>query len=166
MTIRPIVRWPDPVLATRCAPVGPVDDAVRALAADLLQTMYDAPGRGLAAPQIGVPARVFVMDISWKEGPEDPWICIDPEIVERSETETVIREGCLSIPGVLAEVTRPEAVRLDFTALDGVRRTVCLEGMLARCAQHELDHLDGIVTLDRLDAGARAAALDGYGAAP
>ncbi|MDU8943985.1 peptide deformylase [Ovoidimarina sediminis] len=164
MTVRPIVLWPDPVLAEVCAPVGAVGDDVRALAADLLETMYDAPGRGLAAPQVGVAARVFVMDISWKEGPEDPWVCIDPEIVGRSEDEMAMGEGCLSIPGVLAEVMRPEAVTLAYTALSGRRETVFLEGMLARCAQHELDHLDGIVTLDRLSEEARAEAVAAYGA--
>lgn len=160
---RPILRWPDPRLSQTCAAVGDAD--MRALAEEMLQIMYAAPGRGLAGPQIGVMQRIFVMDCQWKEGAPRPTVCIDPEIVEASEELATLSEGCLSIPGVLVEVTRPAAVRLRWRDASGARQDRWLEGFEARCAQHELDHLDGIVTFDRLDPEARASAEAAYRAA-
>ncbi|NJM83302.1 MAG: peptide deformylase [Tabrizicola sp.] len=158
MPLLPILRWPDPILASRCAPVGEITDEVRALAADMFETMYAAPGRGLAAPQVGVPWRLFVMDVGWKEGAATPLVLIDPEVIWRSGVEVTGPEGCLSIPGIVAEVSRDEAVRLSWRGLDGGRQEAMLQGFAAICAQHEMDHLDGIVTLDRIGPEARAAA--------
>jgi peptide deformylase len=162
MSLRPILTWPDDRLSAQCAPVGAVTDAVRTLAADLLETMYDAPGRGLAAPQVGVLRRVFVMDATWKEGTPSPVVCIDPAIVSFGDVLAEASEGCLSLPGVMVQVTRPTTVRMTWTDLDGVRQDRELTGFAALCAQHELDHLDGIVTLDRVDADQRAHVLAHY----
>jgi peptide deformylase len=156
MAILPILQWPDPRLATVCAPVGVVTPAVRALAADMLETMYAAPGRGLAGPQVGAMLRMFVMDVTWKDGPHDPLVLIDPEVVYLSDARAVGPEGCLSIPGVMAEVERAVSLRLRWSGLDGVRVEADLTGFAAICAQHELDHLNGIVTLDHLSPQARA----------
>jgi peptide deformylase len=159
MAILPILHWPDPRLSTVCGLVGNVTPKVEALAADMLETMYAAPGRGLAAPQVGAMLRMFVMDTSWKEGPRDPMVLIDPEVLWLSEVRASGPEGCLSIPGVVADVERAQAVRLRWTGLDGLRAEALLEGFAAICAQHEIDHLEGIVTLDRLSPQARAGVL-------
>ncbi len=157
MTRRPIKCWPDPVLSKTCAPVGQVDDAVRALAEDLFDTMYEAPGRGLAGPQIGVSKRIFVMDASWKDGVRAPEVFIDPEILRPGDETAEIEEACLSIPGVSAEIARPEAITATWTTLDGDRMAARLTGARARIFQHELDHLDGKVIFDRLEGDARTA---------
>ncbi|WP_413717637.1 peptide deformylase [Silicimonas sp. MF1-12-2] len=148
--IRSIVLWPDPVLATLCAPVERIDDEVRQLAADMLETMYAAPGRGLAAPQVGVALRLFVMDAGWKNGESSPRILINPEIVTESQVRVSGPEGCLSIPGVTAEVERAESLTMRWTSLDGAMHEEDLSGFEAVCAQHEFDHLNGIVTFDRI----------------
>jgi len=160
VSVRPILHWPDPRLAQVCAPLG--DAPAEALVADLFDTMYAAPGRGLAAPQIGVLARVFVMDCGWKEGTKTPRACIDPEIVWTSDEVAVTGEGCLSIPGVTAEVTRPAAITLRYRTLTGETVEERLTGFEAICAQHEFDHLNGIVTFDRLTPKARAEAEAAY----
>lgn len=164
MGLLPIVLWPDARLAVPCAPVRQVDDDVSRLAADMLDTMYAAPGRGLAAPQVGVLRRLFVMDVTWKDGPRNPVICIDPEILWRSEAVATGPEGCLSIPGVMTEVERSIEIALAWTGLDGLRHEQRLTGFAAICAQHETDHLDGIVTLDRIGAEARRLAEAAYAA--
>jgi peptide deformylase len=166
MQVLPIVTWPDPRLSTPCSPVAaPEAEQTGRLAADMLNTMYHAQGRGLAAPQVGVLQRLFVMDVTWKEGTRRPCVCINPEIVARSATTAPGPEGCLSIPGVTVDVPRADWVELAFTGLDGQRRTERLTGFAAICAQHELDHLDGIVTFDRLSPEARAAAESSYAVA-
>ena len=154
--IRPIVLWPDPVLATVCAPIERIDDGIRQLAADMLETMYAAPGRGLAAPQVGVALRIFVMDAGWKDGERSPRIVINPEIVTVSASRATGPEGCLSIPGVTADVERAENVTLRWTSLDGASHQEELTGFEAICAQHEFDHLNGVVTFDRIAPEARA----------
>ena len=159
MAILPILHWPDPRLAIVCAPVGVLTPAVQALAEDMLETMYAAPGRGLAAPQVGAMLRLFVMDVTWKDGPRDPMVMVDPVVLWRSDARVTGPEGCLSIPDVVAEVERFDALRLRWTGLDGVQVEADLTGFAAICAQHELDHLDGIVTLDRLTPEARAGVL-------
>lgn len=156
MSLRPILRWPDPRLSRVADPVAAIDDTVRRLAGDMLETMYAAPGRGLAAPQVGEMRRLFVMDTVWKEGDPDPLVLVNPEIVAASDETVTVAEGCLSIPGVLAEVTRPAEVTLRWTSLDGDAHEETFTGFAAACAQHELDHLDGIVTFDRVSAEARA----------
>lgn len=156
MTVRDIVRWPDPRLSTICAPVPQVDAQVRALAGDMLDTMYAAPGRGLAAPQVGVMLRLFVMDVEWKDGPSAPRVFINPEIEGVGDEQATQREGCLSIPGLSFEVSRPTEVRLSWTDVDGLRQSEAFTGFAATCVQHELDHLDGIVTFDHLSPEMRA----------
>ncbi len=155
-----ILRWPDARLSTVCAPVARDEDMADLVRA-MFVTMYDAPGRGLAAPQVGVLKRLFVMDCGWKDGDMTPMVCINPEII-RAEGMAPGAEGCLSIPGVLAEVMRPERITLRFRDLDGAMHEVDLDGFEARCAQHELDHLDGIVPFDRLSPEARQVVEQAY----
>ena len=154
--IRDIVLWPDPVLSRVCDRVDVVTDDIRTLAEDMLETMYDAPGRGLAAPQVGVPIRLFVMDTAWKDGDPAPRVLINPKIEWRSEEKVTGEEGCLSIPGVIAHVERNAEVAMVWATLDGDTREEVLTGAEAICAQHELDHLDGIVTFDRISKEQRA----------
>ncbi|AXC48485.1 peptide deformylase [Paracoccus suum] len=143
--VRPVVQYPDPALRQVC--VGLPDDP-EALALDMLATMYAAPGRGLAAPQLGLPWRMFVMDVDWKSGSPAPLIALDPALSDPS-AETVTRsEGCLSIADHPVLVTRPAEVTLHWTDLAGNRRSQRLTGVAATCAQHEYDHLDGILILD------------------
>ena len=153
MSALPILRWPDPRLSTLCDPVADHHD-LSDLVRDMFETMYDDYGRGLAARQVGVMMRLSVMDCGWKDGDMTPMVCINPEIT-RAGGMVSGNEGCLSIPGVLAEVQRPERIRLRYLEMDGTAQEVELDGFEARCAQHELDHLDGLVTLDRLSPEAR-----------
>lgn len=158
MALLPILRFPDPRLRRPCTPVTRIDEDLRQLAADMLETMYAAPGRGLAGPQIGVLLRLFVMDVTWKEGTPSPRICLNPEILAASG-ETVLRtEGCLSIPGIDCPVARPAEITLRWTDLSGAVLEETLTGFAATCAQHELDHLNGRLCIDLLDEPARAAA--------
>ena len=145
MTLREIVLWPDPRLTETCVPVETITPEIETLAADMLETMYAAPGRGLAAPQVGVLQRLFVMDVGWKEGKSDPLVCINPMLQEVSEERETREEGCLSIPGILAEVNRPAQVQMVWTGLNGARYVQSFDGFAAACVQHELDHLDGVV---------------------
>jgi len=156
--IHPVLRWPDQTL-TKVAPQACLDAPTLALARDMLETMYAANGRGLAAPQIGVLARVFVMDAAWKTGDPAPEVFINPEILWRSPQMALGPEGCLSIPGVVAEVMRHSELVLQWQMADGSSQAQKLTGFRAICAQHEIDHLDGIVTLDHLTPEARAAAV-------
>jgi peptide deformylase len=162
VSVLPIVRWPDPRLSTPCAPVGEVDAPHRRLAADMLQTMYAAPGRGLAGPQVGVLRRIFVMDVAWREGEPDPMVFLDPEIVWTSPETRTGTEGCLSIPGVLAEVERAVEIEVTWRDLDGARHARRFDGFAAICIQHETDHLEGLVTFDRVAPEARAALEAAY----
>lgn len=156
MSILPIVAWPDARLSQICVPVDNIDDDLRALINDMFETMYDAPGRGLAAPQVGALSRVFVMDATWKEGEKTPLARINPVIKVMGDDESTNEEACLSIVGVSADVTRPNRIELSFTDLEGKQITQELEGFSAICAQHELDHLEGRVIFDHLDAESRA----------
>ncbi len=158
--IRRVLRWPDERL-TQVAQPTCVDGQTLALAVDMLETMYDAGGRGLAAPQIGVMARVFVMDAAWKSGDPVPEVFINPEILWRSPQMALGAEGCLSIPDVVADVQRHSEVILQWQLADGSTQAQKLTGFRAICAQHEIDHLNGIVTLDHLPPDARAAAIAG-----
>ena len=161
MSIRPILRWPDPRLAQSCSEAK-INDETRALAADLLDTMYDAPGRGLAAPQIGVRTRVCVMDTSWKDGTPTPLVLINPVIMDRAPDLATGPEGCLSLPGVTAQVTRPAQITVSWQDPTGARHSRMFDGFEAACLQHEIDHLDGIMTLDRLPEDARAKLIAAY----
>lgn len=146
--VRDIVCWPDPVLLARCEPAAALEwHEIRQLSADLLATMYHAQGRGLAAPQVGVSVRMFVMDAGWKRGQPDPMVVIDPWL-RRAGTDgdilgETMDEACLSIPGQSFAVTRPTRVQLSWFTLDGVSVSVDLDGIAARIAQHEYDHLQG-----------------------
>lgn len=164
MTILPVLHWPDPRLSTPCSPAT-LADATRTLAANMLETMYAAPGRGLAAPQVGHLIRLFVMDVTWKEGTPAPRICLNPEILWRSDTTATGPEGCLSIPGITTDITRATEIRLRWTDLDGMPQEETLSGFAAICAQHEYDHLDGLVTFDHLPPATRNTALNAYTAA-
>ena len=156
MTLRPILIHPDPRLKRAAEAVGEVDDATRALIDDMLETMYDAPGIGLAAPQIGVSRRVFVMDVAGKEEPAAPMALVDPEILEASEELATYEEGCLSIPDVYEEIERPARVRLRWRDREGTLCERDFDGLAAVCVQHEIDHLDGRLFIDRLGAVKRS----------
>ena len=143
--VLPILQHPDPTL--RQVSRGLPPDPAR-LARDMLATMYAAPGRGLAAIQIGQPWRMFVIDPFWKEGGAAPLIALDPEIIDPSPECVTMTESCLSIPDHPVEVTRPARVTLRWTDLEGRRREARLDGIAAVCAQHEFDHLDGVLILD------------------
>lgn len=162
MAILPILRWPDPRLSRPAQAISRITPEIRSLAADMLETMYAAPGRGLAGPQVGAMLRIFVMDTVWKESERCPFVILNPEATPAS-TELLTRaEGCLSLPGIMAEVTRPALVDLRWTDLDGQPRTQRFHDFAAACVQHEIDHLDGIVTLDHLSPHARARAEAEY----
>src|SRR3954452_16409583 len=150
MSIRPLVILPDARLRETSEPVGTITDEVRKLAADMLETMYDAPGVGLAAIQIGVPKRIVVMDTAKKDEERRPVVLVNPEIVWASEEKSAYEEGCLSIPEFYDEVERPTQVRFRYTDLDGKTVEVEAEGLVATVIQHEIDHLDGVVFIDHL----------------
>lgn len=156
MSVLEIMRWPDPRLMEICAPVAEITPDIEILATDMLETMYAAPGRGLAGPQVGALLRIFVMDLGWKDGRPDPLVCINPMLQEVSEERAVNSEGCLSIPGVSAEISRPAQVQMMWIGLNGGRFVQSFTGFGAVCVQHEIDHLDGVVTFDHLDPVARA----------
>lgn len=158
MSILPILRFPDPVLRRPCLPVARIDDDIRQLAADMLATMYAAPGRGLAAPQVGVLLRIFVIDTGWREGTPTPRVCINPVILDASAELATRVEGCLSIPGVDCPVARPAEVTLQWMDDTGAIVTERLRGIEATCAQHELDHLNGRLCIDLLAEPERVAA--------
>jgi len=153
MSLRPILLHPDPRLKKVAEPVGEIDDEVRRLADDMLETMYDAPGVGLAAPQVGVSKRLLVMDCVKEEGaPPRPMVLIDPEIVWTSGETSVYEEGCLSIPEQYADVERPSEVEVRWRGLDGSEQSERFDGLWATCVQHEIDHLDGKLFIDHLTA--------------
>ena len=147
--IRPIVKYGQPVLHEPARSIDAIDDGVRALIDDMVETMYVAPGVGLAAPQIGVPLRLFVVDLSVGRSAGQLVVMINPEIVSREGMQTE-EEGCLSVPGFNATVVRPTKVVVKGLDRDGRERIIEGEGLLARAFQHEMDHLDGTVFLDRL----------------
>jgi peptide deformylase len=162
MTIRPIICLPDPRLRQMCEPVAKVDDEVRALMDDMLETMYDAPGIGLAAIQIAVPRRVIVMDVAAKEDPPAPLFVVNPEITWRSEETNIHEEGCLSIPEYYEEVERPARVRVKFLDRQGATQEIEADGILATCFQHEIDHLNGVLFIDHLSRLKRERAIKKY----
>ena len=155
MAILRILETPDPVLRQISTPVETVDDELRALIADMFETMYDAPGIGLAAVQVGVPRRVLVMDLHEpaEDGGEvvkEPRVFINPEILTHSEEEVPYTEGCLSVPDQYAEVMRPDRVRARWLDEQGAAHEEDLDGLLAVCLQHEMDHLEGVLFIDHL----------------
>ena len=155
MALLRIIETPDPLLREISTPVETVDDDVRALIADMFETMYAAPGIGLAAIQVGVPKRVLVMDLqepAEEDGPpvREPRVFINPEIVTHSDDEVPYTEGCLSVPDQYAEVFRPDRIRARWLDQQGAAHEEDLEGLLAVCLQHEMDHLEGILFIDHL----------------
>jgi peptide deformylase len=151
MTLRPILLHPDPRLKKVAAPVPDLSDALRALADDMLETMYDAPGIGLAAPQVGVLERLIVLDCIKEEGAAPrPLTMFNPEVIAASVETNVYEEGCLSIPEQFAEVTRPRVVDVRWIDRDGSERTETFDGLWATCVQHEIDHLNGKLFIDHL----------------
>jgi peptide deformylase len=150
MPIRPLVVLPDPRLRLKSEPVGPISAEVRAVVQDMLDTMYDAPGVGLAAIQIGIPKRIVTMDVSKSETERNPLVLINPEVVWASDERRAYEEGCLSIPEYYEEVERPERVRFRYTTLDGETVEADADGLMATCVQHEIDHLNGVLFIDHI----------------
>jgi peptide deformylase len=148
---RPILIHPDPRLKTVCAPVADLSDSLRQLADDMLETMYDAPGIGLAAPQVGVLERLIVADCVKGEGATPrPIAMFNPEVIAVSDETNTYEEGCLSIPDQYADVTRPREVEVTWIDRDGALRRETFDGLWATCVQHEIDHLDGKLFIDYL----------------
>ena len=148
MAILPIVKFPNPVLAMNCQPVQEINDQIRRLATDMGETMYKAPGVGLAAPQVGEPIRMVVLDVS--EEKNNLMTLINPVITQRSQEQEIGEEGCLSLPGIWEKVSRSTEITLKYTDLEGKEQELHADGLLAICIQHELDHLDGTVFIDHL----------------
>ena len=150
MTIKPLIILPDPILRQVSRPVEKVDAAVRSLADDMLATMYDAPGIGLAAIQVGEPLRMLTIDLSGEDEEKAPRVFLNPEILSSADERSTYEEGCLSIPDYYAEVERPATVTVRYLGLDGKLHEEEASGLLATCLQHELDHLNGILFIDHI----------------
>ena len=150
MAVRDILILPDKRLRLVSKPVAKIDAAVRTLVEEMFETMYDAPGIGLAAIQIGEPKRIVTMDLAKKDEPKEPQVFINPELIEASADKNMHEEGCLSIPEYYEEVERPAQVRLRYLDLDGKPHEIEAGGLLATCIQHEIDHLDGVLFIDHI----------------
>jgi len=150
MTVHNIVLLADPVLRQKAEPVKEVDEDILHLLDDMVETMYDAVGIGLAAPQIGISKRLIVMDCAKDDNPPEIWKMVNPEIIRRSDETSKIEEGCLSIPGYNGDVARPAEVDVRYLDSDGNLQEMTATGLLAACVQHEIDHLDGVLFIDHL----------------
>ena len=150
MTIRQILIEPNEFLRQKSLPVDMVNEEIQKLMDDMLETMYAAPGIGLAAIQIGVPKRVIVLDLAPKDQPKSPMFFINPEIIIKSENNSTYEEGCLSVPGQFAEIDRPDKCIVKYLDYNGKTNEIEANGMLATCVQHEVDHLEGILFIDYL----------------
>ncbi len=150
MALRQILTEPNKILREKSTNVEKVDDEIRKLMDDMLETMYAAPGIGLAAIQVGIPKRIIVLDISGKDQVKKPMYFVNPEILDKSSTNSTYEEGCLSVPGQFAEIDRPEKCYIKFLDYYGKPQEIKAEGMLATCIQHEIDHLEGILFIDYL----------------
>ena len=150
MTIRKILTEPDSFLRKKSEIVDEVNDEIRSLMDDMLETMYDAPGIGLAAIQIGVPKRVIVIDLSKGDEKKSPMFFVNPEIIVKSNNDAAYEEGCLSVPNQFAEINRPETCKVKFLDYEGKEQILEAKGLLATCIQHEMDHLEGILFIDYL----------------
>jgi peptide deformylase len=150
MALREIIKLPDKRLRLKSEPVKRIDAGVRKLVEDMFETMYEAPGIGLAAIQVGVQKRVVTMDLAKKEGEHAPLVFINPEIVWASDEKATYEEGCLSIPEYYEEVERPAQVKARYTDLDGKSHEIEANGLLATCLQHEIDHLNGVLFIDHI----------------
>lgn len=150
MSIKPLIILPDPLLREVSKPVETIDDTLKRFADDMLDTMYDAPGIGLAAIQVGQPIRMLVIDLAKEDEPKAPQVFINPQILSHSDAGNVHEEGCLSIPDYYADVERPAAITLSYLGLDGKKHELNADGLLATCLQHEIDHLDGVLFIDHI----------------
>jgi peptide deformylase len=150
MALRDIIIIPDKRLRQVSEPVKTVDAEVRALVDDMFETMYEAPGIGLAAIQVGVPRRVITMDLSKDEDPQEPRVFLNPELLWTSDETATYEEGCLSIPEYYEEVTRPALVRVKYLDLESKEQVLEANGLLATCLQHEIDHLNGVLFIDHI----------------
>ena len=150
MTLRQILTEPNEILRKKSLPVDNVDKDLQILMDDMLETMYAAPGIGLAAIQVGIPKRIIVLDIEQKEGQKKPLFLINPEITQKSKNLSTYEEGCLSVPGQFAEIDRPNKCHVKYLDYYGEKKEINAEGMLATCIQHEMDHLEGILFIDYL----------------
>ena len=150
MALREILTEPNKILREKSLPVDKVDVDLQKLMDDMLETMYAAPGIGLAAIQVGVPKRVIVLDLAPKDQPKNPMYFINPEIIKKSENDSIYEEGCLSVPGQFAEIARPDRCHVKYLDYYGEKKEIKAEGMLATCIQHEMDHLEGILFIDYL----------------
>src|SRR5215471_16885953 len=150
MALREIITLPDKRLRLKSEPVGKITAEIKKLVEDMFETMYEAPGIGLAAIQVAVPKRVITMDLAKKDEPNDPQVFINPEILWTSEERATYEEGCLSIPEFYEEVERPARVKVAFTDRDGEKRELEADGLLATCLQHEIDHLNGVLFIDHI----------------
>ena len=150
MSLRKILIEPDPILRKKSEILETVDDELRKLLDDMLETMYAAPGIGLAAIQVGVPKRVIVLDLAPKDQPKNPMYFVNPEIINKSSNNSVYEEGCLSVPGQFAEISRPDKCYVKYLDYYGQPKELKAEGMLATCIQHEMDHLEGVLFIDYL----------------
>jgi peptide deformylase len=150
MALRDIIILPDKRLRLVSKPAKASDPELRGLVDDMFATMYEAPGIGLAAIQVGVPKRVIVMDLAKKDDPKEPLVFINPEVLWRSDEKATYEEGCLSIPEFYEEVERPAKVRVKFLDLSGTEQELEASGLMATCLQHEIDHLDGVLFIDHI----------------
>jgi len=150
MALRQILTEPNEILRQKSLSVEIVDKNTQILMDDMLETMYAAPGIGLAAIQVGIPKRIIVIDIEHKEGKKNPLFFVNPEIITKSKNLSTYEEGCLSVPGQFAEIDRPEKCHIKYLDYHGNKKEINAEGMLATCIQHEIDHLQGILFIDYL----------------
>ena len=150
MALREILIEPNKILREKSLKVEQVDKDLQTLMDDMLETMYAAPGIGLAAIQVGAPKRVIVLDLAKKDSPKNPMYFVNPEIIEKSKTNSTYEEGCLSVPGQFAEIDRPDKCHIKYLDYHGQPQEIRAEGMLATCIQHEIDHLEGILFIDYL----------------
>ena len=150
MALRQILTEPNKILREKSLTVKIVDEDLQKLMDDMLETMYAAPGIGLAAIQVGVPKRIIVLDIAPKDKPKNPMYFINPEIITKSENSSTYEEGCLSVPGQFAEINRPDKCHIKYLDYYGLPKEIKADGMLATCMQHEIDHLEGILFIDYL----------------
>jgi len=150
MSLKKIVIEPDPILRRKSEPLEKVDNELRKLMDDMLETMYAAPGIGLAAVQLGILKRVIVIDVSKKDEKKKPLFLVNPEITFKSKTTSIYEEGCLSLPNHFAEIERPAECHLKYVDYEGKEKKLIAEGLLATCVQHEIDHLNGILFIDYL----------------
>ena len=150
MALRQILTEPNKILREKSLSVETVDEDLQKLMNDMLETMYAAPGIGLAAIQVGVPKRVIVLDIAPKDEPRNPIFFVNPEIIKKSDNNSTYEEGCLSVPGQFAEIDRPDKCHIKYLDYHGQPKEIKAEGMLATCIQHEMDHLEGILFIDYL----------------